>query len=100
MVLSDKVIATLNEISSKVQDKSNLSESDTQLIKNAFNQILTSGDRYDVEEIESWFKNQSSWSHKPTVIRITNLSHYVLSGFQQNPRRLKIISNDNECGCH
>jgi hypothetical protein len=62
MVLSDKVIATLNEISSKVQDKSNLSESDTQLIKNAFNQILTSGDRYDVEEIESWFKNQSSWS--------------------------------------
>ncbi|HXG73543.1 MAG TPA: hypothetical protein VNK44_01805 [Candidatus Nitrosotenuis sp.] len=100
MVLSDSVIATLNEISSKIKDKSRLSENDTQLIKEAFNQILARGDRYDVEEIESWLENHESWTHRPTIVRITNLSHYVLSRFQQSPKKFKIISNDDSCGCH
>ncbi|MEW6588697.1 MAG: hypothetical protein AB1299_05975 [Thermoproteota archaeon] len=100
MVLSDNVIATLNEVTSKIHDKNKLSENDTQLIKDVFNQILARGDTYDVEEIESWFENHGSWTHRPTVIRVTNLSHYVLSRFQQNPRRFKIISNNDDCGCH
>ncbi|MEM3065087.1 MAG: hypothetical protein QW177_06930 [Candidatus Nitrosotenuis sp.] len=100
MVLSDSVITTLNEISSKIQDKSNLSENDTQLLKEAFNQILARGDRYDVEEIESWLETHGSWTYRPTIIRITNLSNYVLSRFQQGPKKFKIISNDDSCGCH
>ncbi|MEM3007994.1 MAG: hypothetical protein QXW37_07765 [Candidatus Nitrosotenuis sp.] len=100
MVLTDNVIVTLNEISSKIHDKNKLSENDIQLVKDALNQILARGDRYDVEEIESWFKNHGDWMHKPTVIRITNLSHYVLSRFQQSSTKLKIISNNDDCSCH
>ncbi|MEW6043558.1 MAG: hypothetical protein AB1608_04800 [Thermoproteota archaeon] len=100
MVLSDSVLATLNEISSQIRDKSNLSENDVQLIKDAFNQILARGDRYDVEEIESWLESNSSWTHKPTAVRVTNMSHYVMSRFQQNPKKFKIISNHDDCSCH
>jgi hypothetical protein len=99
MPLSNPVIMSLNDITGMVSDKKNLTDKDTDMIKEEFNKILASGQRYDVDEIESWFENEGSWTHKPTIIRITNISHYVQSRFDQSPKKFKIVSDD-ECGCH
>jgi hypothetical protein len=90
----------LNEITGLVSDKKNLTDKDTEMIKNIFGKMLSDGQRYDVSEIESWFENEGSWAHKPSIIRITNISHYVQSKFDQSPKKFKIISSDDECGCH
>ena len=100
MPLSNNVISILNELTAQIQDKKNLSEKDTDAIKETFNKILTSGDRYDVDEIESWLENEGSWTHRQTVIRITNMSHYVQSRFDQSPKKFKMVSDSDGCGCH
>jgi hypothetical protein len=98
MPLTNQVIMMLNEITSQIQNKKSLTTQDESLIKETFNKILNSGQCYDVDEIESWFDNEGSWTHKPTIIRITNISHYVQSRFEQSPKKLKMISDD-DCGC-
>ena len=99
MPLTNQIIIMLNEITTQVQNKKQLSEQDETLIKDTFGKILASGQYYDVDEIESWFTNEGSWTHKPTIIRITNMSHYIQSRFEQNISKFRIISDD-ECGCH
>ena len=82
-----------------IEDKNNLKEQQIEEIKEIFNEILKSGERYDVDDIESWFENEGTWSNKASRIRITNLSHYVQDKFEQTAR-LKIISNDEDsCSC-
>jgi hypothetical protein len=100
MPLSNNIIMMLNDITTRVPDKKILSETDEQLIKNTFNKILESGENYDVDEIESWFENEGSWNHKPAVIRITNISHYVQTRFWQKPKKLNVVSDHDGCGCH
>ncbi|MGQ0606641.1 MAG: hypothetical protein ACT4OD_06830 [Candidatus Nitrosotenuis sp.] len=99
MPLTNQVIILLNEMTTQVQNKKSLSIQDEALIKETFNRILTTGQIYNVDEIESWFENEGSWTHKPTIIRITNMSHYVQSRFEQAPRKLNIISESDDCGC-
>jgi len=99
MVLSDAIIMKLNQITSQISNKQNLAEDDEDLIKNTFTKILESGETYDVEDIESWFENQGTWNHKPTIIRITNMSHYVQQRFWQTPKKFRIISESDDCGC-
>lgn len=82
-----------------IQDKNNLKEDEVGEIKKIFNNILESGERYDVDDIESWFENEGTWSSKASRIRITNLSHYVQDKFEQTAR-LKILSNEEDsCSC-
>ncbi len=100
MPLANQVIILLNEITTQVQNKKELTTQDEIFIKDVFGKILSHGHRYDVDEIESWFSNEGSWTHKQTVIRITNMSHYIQSRFEQNPRKFKVISNDDDCSCH
>lgn len=99
MSLSHNVIMNLNEITSQIQDKKNLTEQDTQMIKSIFSKILESGDRYDVDEIEQWFENEGTWTHRPSIVRITNMSHYVQSKFDQSPKKIRIVSSSDDCGC-
>lgn len=99
MPLTNNVIIKLNEITTLIEDKNNLKEQEIVEIKEIFNEILKSGERYDVDDIESWFENEGTWSNKASRIRITNLSHYVQDKFEQTAR-LKIISNDEDsCSC-
>ena len=99
MPLTNNVIIKLNEITTLIEDKNNLKEQEIKEIKEIFNEILKSGERYDVDDIESWFENEGTWSNKASRIRITNLSHYVQDKFEQTAR-LKIISNDEDsCSC-
>jgi hypothetical protein len=100
MPLSNNVIMKLNELTVQIQNKKTLSERDEQLIKDSFNKLLESGENYDVDEIGSWFENEESWNHKLTVIRITNISHYVQTRFWQNSKKLHLISDNDDCGCH
>jgi hypothetical protein len=100
MPLTNQVIISLNEITSNVQNKKSLTSQDEIFIKDTFSKILNSGQRYDVDEIESWFDNEGSWTHRPTIIRITNMSHYVQSRFEQVPKKLRMISDDDGCGCN
>ncbi len=93
MPLTNNVIIKLNEITTVVEDKNKLSEQEIEVIKSIFRDILKSGERYDVDDIESWFENEGSWSNKLTRIRVINLSHYIQDKYEQTAR-LKIITDD------
>ena len=53
------------------------------VIKEIFNGINKKGDAYDVDEIESWFENEGSWNNKDVRMRITNISHYAQTKYEQ-----------------
>jgi len=91
------VIIKLNEITTLIEDKSKLSESEVNEIKSIFKTIVESGERYNVDEIEFWFENEGSWKSKETRIRIVNLSNYIQDKYQQTAH-LRVISDD-DCGC-
>lgn len=93
MPLTNNVIIKLNEITTVVEDKNKLSEQEIDVIKSIFRDILKSGERYDVDDIESWFENEGSWLNKLTRIRVINLSHYIQDKHEQTVR-LKIITDD------
>lgn len=98
MPLSNNTIIKLNEITTFVNDKNSLKESEVDEIKKIFQSLLERGDRYDVEEIEYWLENEGSWKNKDVRIRITNISHYIQSKYDQTSH-LRIISNhDESCG--
>ncbi|HSB83997.1 MAG TPA: hypothetical protein VLD64_05885 [Nitrosarchaeum sp.] len=93
MPLTNNVIIKLNEITSIIEDKNNLKEHEIEEIKLIFKEILKSGERYDVDDIESWFENEGSWTNKASRIRVINLSHYVQDKYEQTAR-LRIISDE------
>jgi len=95
--LTNNVIIKLNEITTLVEDKSKLSESDIDEIKSIFKTIVEGGERYNIEEIEFWFENEGSWKSKESRIRIANLSNYIQDKYQQTAH-LRVISDD-DCGC-
>ncbi len=97
MPLTNNVIIKLNEITSLIEDKNNLKESEIEEIKIIFKTIIEDGERYDLDDIESWFENEGSWTNKTSRIRVTNLSHYVQNKYEQT-LKLKIISDD-DCNC-
>ena len=97
MPLTNNTIIKLNEITTMVEDKSKLSESEIDEIKSIFKTIVESGERYDVDEIEFWFENEGSWKNKESKIRIVNISNYIQDKYQQTAH-LRIISDD-DCGC-
>ena len=97
MPLTNNVIIKLNEITTLVEDKSKISESEIDEIKSIFKTIVESGERYNVDEIEFWFENEGSWKSKETRIRIANLSNYIQDKYQQTAH-LRIISYD-DCNC-
>jgi len=93
MPLTNNVIIKLNEITTMIDDKNNLKEQEIEEIKLIFKTILNNGERYDVDDIESWFENEGSWTNKQTRVRVINLSHYIQDKYEQTAR-LKIISDD------
>ncbi len=97
MPLTNNVIIKLNEITTLVEDKSKLSESEVVEIKSIFKTIVESGERYDIDEIEFWFENEGSWTTRKSRIRIVNLSSYIQDKYQQTAH-LRIISDD-DCNC-
>jgi len=92
----------LNEITTNVNDKSTLTSEDEDFIKQIFNKLNEKGERYDVDEIESWFENEGSWNTKDVRMRIVNISHYVQSKFEQTSK-FKMISDScddgDSCSC-
>ncbi len=98
MPLTNNVIIKLNEITTMVTDKNSLKKEDEAFIKETFLNLLKSGENYNVDEIEYWFKNEGSWKAKKSIIRITNMSHYIQEKYQQT-NKFKILSNDGTCDC-
>ena len=97
MPLTNTVIIKLNEITTMIEDKTNLTENEVEEIKKIYKRLIEDGERYDVDDIESWFENEGSWNNKAIRTRITNLAHYVQNKSQQS-MKLNIISDD-DCGC-
>jgi len=95
--LTNNVIIKLNEITTLVEEKSKLSESEIDEIKSIFKTLVESGERYNIDEIEFWFENEGSWKSREPRIRIINLSNYIQDKYQQTAH-LRIISDDN-CDC-
>lgn len=97
MPLTNPVIIKLNEITTLVEDKGNLKESEIEEIKTIFKAMIEDGEKFDLNDIESWFENEGSWKNRSSIIRVTNLAHYIQNKFQQN-LKLNIIS-DKDCNC-
>jgi hypothetical protein len=95
--LTNNVIIKLNEITTMIENKDNLSESDVDEIKIIFKNLVENNERYDVDEIEFWFENEGSWKVKESRIRIVNLSNYIQDKYQQTAH-LRVISDD-DCSC-
>jgi len=102
MPLLNSTIMRLNEITSQIENKSMLTSENESLIKQIFREINESGERYDVDEIESWFENEGSWNIKNVTTRIVNISHYAQSKFEQT-NKFRIIDDscgdDDSCSC-
>ncbi len=98
MPLTNNVIIKLNEITTLIEDKNNLKDYETEEIKTIFKTMIENGERYDLDDIESWFENEGSWTDKASRVRVTNLAQYIQNKFQQT-LKLKIISDD-DCGCN
>jgi len=102
MPLLNSTIMRLNEITTLVEDKTSLTPENESLIKDVFKQINEKGEKYDVDEIESWFENEGSWNVKDVRTRIVNISHYVQSKFEQTDK-FRIVDdtcNDGDsCSC-
>ena len=102
MPLLNTTIMRLNEITTLVEDKSNLTSENELLIKQIFKEINEKGERYDIDEIESWFENEGSWNIKDVRIRIVNISHYAQSKFEQT-NKFRIVddtcTDDDSCSC-
>ena len=95
MPLLNSTIMRLNEITTMVEDKSQLTPENEILIKEIFKEINENGERYDVDEIESWFENEGSWKNKDVRTRIVNISHYAQTKFEQT-NKFRIV--DDSCG--
>jgi len=95
--LTNNVIIKLNEITTLIENKDNLSESDVDEIKSIFKNLVENNERYDVDEIEFWFENEGSWKIKESRVRIVNLSNYIQDKYQQTAH-LRVISDD-DCSC-
>lgn len=87
----------LNEITSLVEDKQKISNQEADEIKDIFYNLLQKGEIYDVDDIESWLKNEGSWPDKSTRIRITNISHYIQDKYQQTSKFRMVSDNDSCC---
>ena len=101
MPLLNSTILRLNEITSLVEDKSALTLENESFIKQIFTELNESGERYDIDEIESWFENEGSWDTKNVRTRIVNISHYVQSKFEQT-NKFRIVNDscdDDSCSC-
>lgn len=99
MPLTNNVIIKLNEITQLVENKNILKENEVEEIKKIFHGLLKSGEFYNVDEIESWFENEGTWKNKWVKNRISNISHYVQTKFEQN-NKFRIIDAENDsCGC-
>ncbi len=97
--LTNNVIIKLNEITTVIEDKNDIKENEVEEIKQIFLDLLKNGEQYNVDEIESWFENEGTWSKKDSRVRVSNLSHYIQSKFEQTDR-FRIISDTNDkCGC-
>jgi len=62
--LTNPVIIKLNEITTMVEDKSKLTESEVEEIKIIFRELVKKNERYDLDEIEFWFENEGRWKTK------------------------------------
>ena len=98
MPLTNNVIIKLNEVTLMITDKNSLKLEDEVFIKEIFKKLLESGENYNIDEIESWFKNEGTRKNKQSIIRITNMAHYIEEKFQQS-NKFHILSNDKSCDC-
>ena len=102
MPLLNSTIMRLNEITTLVEDKNQLTSENESLIKQIFKDINEKGERYDVDEIESWFENEGSLNVKDVKNRIVNISHYAQSKFEQT-NKFRIVddtcNDEDSCSC-
>ena len=98
MPLLNTTIIKLNEITTRIKNKNQLTPEDESIIKQIFKEINENGEMYDIDEIESWFENEGSWNNKLVRNRITNISHYQQTKHEQNTK-FRMISDNDSCSC-
>lgn len=96
MPLLNSTIIRLNEITTNIEDKSALTSENEDFIKQIFKELNESGERYDVDEIESWFENEGTWNNKDVRMRITNISHYIQTKHEQT-NKFRMMPSDDSC---
>ena len=93
MPLANQIIVKLNEITMTIHDKTDLTQDDISEIRSIFEGLIKEGHMYNTDEIESWFKNEGSWTSKKSITRIVNMANYIQDKHQQSSH-LRLISDD------
>jgi len=60
--------------------------------------MLEHGENYNVDEIDSWFKNEGSWKNRNLITRITNMSHYIQQKYE-HANKFTILNDKHSCSC-
>jgi len=94
MPLSEKTLVFLNELKS-IDCNGTLGKEQDEMIKNTFNKILSGGDTYKINEIESCL-NADSKTNSLVAESILNVAHYQKAKFDaKNPLKMA----HDSCGC-
>ena len=92
MPLLNSIIQQLNEITTNVKNKNELSVDDELMIKKIFNDINKRNESYDVNEIEAWFENEGSWTNKDVRVCLFQIVHHCGYFFRNHqPFYLQIV---------
>ena len=75
-------------------NETQLKPEDEAIIKEIFKKILSSGDNYDVSEIENWINTMANSQYVNE--RILNIAHYQKAKHEAR-NKLKMMPDD--CGC-
>ncbi len=78
----------------KLVSETQLKPEDENAIKDIFKKILSSGDNYDLSEIENWLNTVTQ--SQSIGERIMNIAHYQKTKYEAS-NRLKMMPDD--CGC-
>lgn len=78
----------------QVTTETGLKPEDETAIKDTFKKILSSGDNYNLSEIENWLNTVTQ--SRSVGERIMNIAHYQKTKHEAN-NKLKMMPDD--CGC-
>ncbi|MGI0046296.1 MAG: hypothetical protein ACREBB_03800 [Nitrosotalea sp.] len=95
--MKSESLLLLNQLQILATNAKSLVPQDEDLAKSTFKKILENGDTYNVNEVEALLTRETA--EQSVIDRILNIAHYQKSKFEAS-NKFRMISDDNDCGCH
>lgn len=93
MLLSSELESTLKKVVDFIKNSDVLSQDQVESVKTLFQSLLEKGGKYDVDDVEKYLETHNV-KNKNIIIRITNLSHYLQTKYEQTSK-IRFVPNDS-----